>query len=249
MRCWRNCAHVNRGPVGEPWVSFRWQRDPPFQRRRTGQANFKDFGNLRATRQDQVTRAAPVQWWPLCAESGDSHFAQALPFSSCVFLARASRWIFIAHGSQMVFSEGLPHTLQMPFEDLGRGACTSGEFTPISFASARGWSRILPPWALSRAIFIISQSDMNIYRKTILMGHRWTAEPLAPASGPARIQASPESPSNYNGGRIVVVSSGCESRSTQRNTNGPAAAGPACNVFKSARNTVAGKPVNWRSEP
>jgi|HubBroStandDraft_6_1064221.scaffolds.fasta_scaffold44086_4 hypothetical protein len=43
----------------------------------------------------------------------------------------------------MVFSEGLPHTLQMPFEDLGRGACTSGEFTPISFASARGWPRIL----------------------------------------------------------------------------------------------------------
>ena len=112
-----------------------------------------------------------------------------------------------------------------------------------------GGREFFPPWALSRAIFIISQSDMNIYRKTILMGRRWTAEPLAPASGPARIQASPESPTNYNGGRIVVVSSGCESRSTQRNTNGPAAAGPACNVFKSARNTVAGKPVNWRSEP
>ena len=111
----------------------------PLQRYWAGQAKFKHFGNGRATRRDQVNLAAPNQWWRLCAESGDSHFPQALPFSSCVFLARASRWIFIAHGSQMVFSEGLPHTLHVPLVDLGRGACTSGEFTSFSFTAARGW--------------------------------------------------------------------------------------------------------------
>ena len=42
-----------------------------------------------------------------------SQWDQALPCSSCFFLARASMRRRSEHSSQIVISEGLPHTLQM----------------------------------------------------------------------------------------------------------------------------------------
>jgi hypothetical protein len=53
-----------------------------------------------------------------------------------------------------------------------------------------GGGRAIPPLRRpSRTILIISHSDTNLYRKTILIGHRRTSEALAPASRLPRISA------------------------------------------------------------
>src|SRR5580700_10246461 len=89
---------------------------------------------------------------------GYSQCDQALPCSSCFFLARASTRRRSEHSSQMVVSEGLPHILHTWSACSGRGSDRRGAVFMLCLPSQPGAEAL---WCVQAALLVIPTQVRN----------------------------------------------------------------------------------------